>query len=225
MEISRGEPHGWVADAGDRKFILDRSVWKDYPSLMARHKEFDRDTALTAAINVFSEHGYEGTSTDELLAAMKISRQSMYDTFGGKRRLYLEALRRYNTASVSMLIADLRRETSPVKALEGALLAFASRPASEASRCCLGVSAVCEFGRTDTDVVQLTDSASRMLGAAVEAIVEDGKKAGDVSTDIDTSEAVHFFGATLSGMKVSARNGASEDTLRGIACMAIRSLR
>ncbi|MGO8484962.1 TetR family transcriptional regulator, partial [Rhizobium leguminosarum] len=49
---------------------------------MARHKEFDRDTALHAAIGVFSEHGYEVTSTEELLTAMKISRQSMYDTFG-----------------------------------------------------------------------------------------------------------------------------------------------
>jgi hypothetical protein len=124
-----------------------------------------------------------------------------------------------------VLIADPRRETSPVKALEGALLVFASRPAAEASRCCLGVSAVCEFGRTDTDVVQLTDSASRMLSAAVEAIIEDGKKAGDVSADIDTGEAVHFVGATLSGMKVSARNGASGHTLRGITRMAIRSLR
>ncbi len=67
---------------------------------MARHKEFDRDTALKAAIDVFSEHGYEGTSTDALLAAMKISRQSMYDTFGDKRSLYLEALKRYNIDSV-----------------------------------------------------------------------------------------------------------------------------
>jgi hypothetical protein len=80
MEISRGVPHGWVADAGDHKFILDRLVQKGYPSLMARHEEFDRDTALTTAIDVFSEHGYEGTSTDELLTAMKISRQSMWDT-------------------------------------------------------------------------------------------------------------------------------------------------
>ena len=67
---------------------------------MARHKEFDLDTALTAAIHVFSQHGYEGTSTDDLLMAMKISRQSMYDTFGDKRRLYLEALERYNANSV-----------------------------------------------------------------------------------------------------------------------------
>jgi AcrR family transcriptional regulator len=41
--------------------------------------------ALKAAIRVFSDHGYKGTSTDALLEAMGISRQSMYDTFGDKR--------------------------------------------------------------------------------------------------------------------------------------------
>ncbi|MDM9620212.1 TetR/AcrR family transcriptional regulator [Rhizobium sp. S96] len=192
---------------------------------MARHKEFDRDVALGAAINVFSEHGYEGTSTDQLLTAMKISRQSMYDTFGDKRRLYLEALQRYNADSTARLIDDLKHHTTPIDALEGALVAFASRPSSEASRCCLGVSAVCEFGRTDLEIATLTDTASRALSNALKTIVEDGRKSGAIASDIDPDEAVHFLGATLSGMKVSARNGASPETLRGIARMTIRSLR
>ena len=192
---------------------------------MARHKEFDRDLALGAAINVFSEHGYEGTSTDQLLTAMKISRQSMYDTFGDKRSLYLQALQRYNADSTARLIGDLKRHASPVEAIEGALVAFASRPASEASRCCLGVSAVCEFGRTDLEIATLTDTASRTLSTALKMIIEDGRKSGGIASDINPDEAVQFLGATLSGMKVSARNGASPETLRGIARMAIRSLR
>ena len=51
---------------------------------MARNKEFDRDDALDAAIGVFREHGFEGTSTDMLVRAMKIGRQSLYYTFGDK---------------------------------------------------------------------------------------------------------------------------------------------
>ncbi len=191
---------------------------------MARHKEFDRDTALKAAISVFTEHGYEGTSTDALLSAMKISRQSMYDTFGDKRSLYLAALDRYNTDSVSALVADLRRDATPLKALEDTLIAFASRPETEAGRGCLGVSAVCEFGRTDKEVSGLTDKASRLLSTAIQAILEEGKKRGEVADDVETIDAVQFLGATLSGMKVSARNGASPDTLRAIARLAIRSL-
>ena len=192
---------------------------------MARHKEFDRDTALKAAITVFAEHGYEGTSTDALLSAMKISRQSMYDTFGDKRSLYLAALDRYNTDSVSQLVADLRRDTTPLEALEETLIAFASRPETEAGRGCLGVSAVCEFGRTDSEISDLTDQASRRLSSAVKTILEEGKKRGEVADEVDTTDAVQFLGSTLSGMKVSARNGASPEALRGIARLAIRSLR
>ncbi|WP_064694485.1 TetR/AcrR family transcriptional regulator [Rhizobium aegyptiacum] len=192
---------------------------------MARHKEFDRDDALHAAIGVFSAHGYEGTSTDELLRAMKISRQSMYDTFGDKRGLYLEALERYNADSIGKIVADLRLPGQPIQALESALVAFASRPAAEAKRGCLGVSAICEFGRTDAEIGALTDSAARALHSALEILLEQARSAGELAHDIEISDAIYFLGAALSGMKISARNGASPETLRRIARLAVRSLR
>jgi AcrR family transcriptional regulator len=71
---------------------------------MARPREFDRDEAVRLAIDVFREKGFEGTSTDDLLCAMGIGRQSMYDTFGDKRGLYIEALRRYNAESVAEIM-------------------------------------------------------------------------------------------------------------------------
>ena len=191
---------------------------------MARHKEFERDEALAAAIRVFSDHGYEGTSTDDLLKAMKISRQSMYDTFGDKRSLYLEALRQYNANSLARIVADLKGDRSALGSIEAALVAFAARPESEASRCCLGVSAICEFGRADAAVATLTDEASRILSASLESVIKAGIASGDFAADLDVMAAVHFLGATLSGMKVSARNGASPETLTAIAHMALKSL-
>ena len=55
---------------------------------MARPKEFDPRTALSAAVQVFWRNGYEKTSLDDLMAAMQVGRQSLYDTFGDKRELY-----------------------------------------------------------------------------------------------------------------------------------------
>jgi TetR/AcrR family transcriptional regulator, transcriptional repressor for nem operon len=40
---------------------------------MARHKDFDLEAATTAAIKVFARHGFEGTSTNDLLDAMGIA--------------------------------------------------------------------------------------------------------------------------------------------------------
>ena len=62
---------------------------------MARPKEFDPQLALGKAMNVFWSAGYEGASLDRLLKEMGISKQSLYDTFGDKRSLYLQALAYY----------------------------------------------------------------------------------------------------------------------------------
>ena len=43
-------------------------------------------------MNVFWHFGYEHTSLDVLMREMGIARQSLYDTFGDKRTLYLQAL-------------------------------------------------------------------------------------------------------------------------------------
>ena len=124
----------------------------------------------------------------------------MYDTFGDKRGLYLEALKRYNVESIDKIIADLRRENRPIEALEGALVAFASRPAAEARRGCLGVSAICEFGRTDAEIAALTDSAGHALHAAIESLLAEARRTGDLATEIDIADAIPFLGAALSGM-------------------------
>ncbi len=204
--------------------ILDRLVWNYYLSIMARPKEFDRDTVLSAAIGVFAEHGYEGTSTDALLRGMGISRQSLYDTFGDKRSLYLEALQTYNSGSVAALIDSLAQGASPLKSIETAILAYALEPAIGKPSTCLGVSAVCEFGRSDTAVNQITDISSRSMILAFERRLTAARDAGEINLDIDIPTAAQFLGATLSGLKVSARGGTSSEALTRIARMALRSL-
>jgi AcrR family transcriptional regulator len=61
---------------------------------MARSKEFNQERALYHAISIFSQKGFASTSTDDLMLAMDVGRQSMYDTFGDKRALFLKALSR-----------------------------------------------------------------------------------------------------------------------------------
>jgi AcrR family transcriptional regulator len=62
---------------------------------MARQKEFDQEKALRKAVRLFSQQGFAATSTDELMRVMNVGRQSMYDTFGDKRALFLRALEMY----------------------------------------------------------------------------------------------------------------------------------
>jgi AcrR family transcriptional regulator len=191
---------------------------------MARPKEFERGTALQRAIGVFSEHGYEGTSTEALLDAMGINRQSMYDTFGDKHRLYLEALRRYVADSVSDQLRALRASTSAIRGLEAHLNDVVNRASADPSPSCLGLSAICEFGRSDPEVTRASETAARTFRSALERRIAEAKTAGDVSKDVDVTEAAHFITAAIAGIKMAARAGASLGTLRAIARMTLRSL-
>jgi TetR/AcrR family transcriptional repressor of nem operon len=208
-----------MIDKGSGQFS---QIW--YLCRMARPKEFERDTALDGAIAIFCDHGYAGTSTDVLLGNMGISRQSLYDTFGDKRRLYLEALQRYVEANVAGHIAALQAPSSPLKGVEAVLLVMASKAAIAGAPGCMGIGATCEFGQSDAEVSTLIGSSGKRLLSALERRLAEAKANGDLGKDVDPRGAAQFVNATMIGIKVAARGGATVDTLRNIARMALRSL-
>lgn len=107
-----------------------------------------------------------------------------------------------------------------------AVEAFLTRAVDQAraavSPTCLGVGAVCEFGRTNAEVVALTGSAGRLLSAALKRRL---CEASPKTSGSDIDEAADFLMATLTGIKVAARAGMPRDKLMGIARRALRSLR
>ena len=77
-------------------------------------KQFDRDEVLERATQLFWERGYEATGMTHLLEHVGIGRQSLYDTFGGKRALFLECLSHYFRGRMGPVMAQLRGPGSPL---------------------------------------------------------------------------------------------------------------
>jgi AcrR family transcriptional regulator len=134
-----------------------------YDLAMARPKEFEREAALKGAIGVFSDHGYDGVSTETLLQAMGISRQSMYDTFGDKWRLYLESLQRYTAESIGDQLRVLGAPSSAIKGLEAHLGHAVAQAIADPVPRCLGISSICEFGRSNPEVTMVNDTSARTI--------------------------------------------------------------
>src|SRR6185312_1520346 len=62
---------------------------------MGRHREYDVQKVLDAALNVFWRKGYEGASYADLVAAAGVERPALYAAFGNKEALFRKALDRY----------------------------------------------------------------------------------------------------------------------------------
>jgi TetR/AcrR family transcriptional repressor of nem operon len=192
---------------------------------MARPKEFDEEKALRKAIQLFSQQGFAASSTDELMRVMDVGRQSMYDTFGDKRALFLKALEMYVRQSVHAVTVELERPGSALSAVQNALVAFAERKDLSSAEGCMGLNAISEFGQRDADVTRITRNAARVLRQTLMHVLTRAKNQGEISSDADLEGMADFFESTLAGIRMAAKAGKSRQALRNIAVFASRAYR
>jgi AcrR family transcriptional regulator len=190
---------------------------------MARPKEFDQDKALHKAIRLFSQQGFAATSTDELMRVMEIGRQSMYDTFGDKRALFLRALELYVTESVQSIGVELDRNGSALAAVRNALVSFAERKDLSSSEGCMGLNAIGEFGQRDADVTRITRNAARIQRQNLMKVFARAKIQGEIDANADLEGMADFFESTLAGIRIAAKAGKSRQALRKVAAFAGRA--
>jgi AcrR family transcriptional regulator len=190
---------------------------------MARPKEFDQEKALRKAIRLFSQQGFAASSTDELTRVMNVGRQSMYDTFGDKRALFLKALKIYVTESIHSISAQLERPGSALSAVQNALVTFADRKDLSSAEGCMGLNAISEFGQRDGDVTRISRNAALVLRQTLMRVLSRAKNQGELNSDADLDGMADFFESTLAGIRMSAKAGKSRQALRNIAVFAARA--
>jgi len=176
-------------------------------------------------MSVFWRQGYAATSTDDLLQAMKVGRQSMYDTFGDKRRLFLEALTKYQRDSIAANISRLRSTSSPLAGIEAMVAGLI--PAEKAFRenGCMGINSISEFGNSDSELNALRAESSRLQHRALIDRFREAQAAGEIGKTADVEQAARFVETTMAGLQISAKAGAGPKDLRDTAAFAITLLK
>ena len=86
---------------------------------LGRPAAFDKDAALEAAMRLFWERGYEGTSMADLSQAMGVHPSSIYAAFGDKQALFALAAKRYADVPARYAVKALEQPT-----LRGVILAL-----------------------------------------------------------------------------------------------------
>ena len=177
---------------------------------------------MERAISVFWEYGYEATSIAMLTKALGIGAPSLYNAFGDKRELFLEALDRYLATYAAFATAALEQEPRGYDALARLLREAAAsytRPDQPAG--CLLISAATNCSPQSAQVSEHVRSLRIAGRAALEAKLTTAKDGGELPDDCDVQALASFYAATLQGMSAQARDGATQADLLGIATTAL----
>jgi AcrR family transcriptional regulator len=191
---------------------------------MGRPRRFCEETALDAAMRVFWEKSYEGTSITDLTEAMGINRPSLYAAFGDKQQLFFKAMGRYVEGPAAYLGAALAEPTARgvIEALLRGSLKMLSDPRNP--RGCMSIQSALACG-TDSESVKNALLEWRKQGeAAVRKRMKRAQAEGDLPKDVNTDDLTRYVAMLLNGLGVQAANGASKAEMTRVVEMALRTL-
>ncbi|MDR3466810.1 MAG: TetR/AcrR family transcriptional regulator [Xanthobacteraceae bacterium] len=186
---------------------------------------FDRSRALMAAMTLFWERGYEGTSFDDLIAAMGISASSFYNSFGSKEALYCEATKSYLDWSGHWFFAILNDPSIDTRTAFARLFESTAEEFTRGDHppgCMISLAGThCPPGMKHIREMMVEHRAFSE-GAMAERIRK-GIEAGDVPEDTDCDMLAAYYSAVARGLAVQARDGASREKLSEIGRLAMRA--
>ncbi|QNK01415.1 TetR/AcrR family transcriptional regulator [Dyella telluris] len=192
---------------------------------MARPREFDRDAALEQARQVFWAKGYASTSTDDLVKAMDIGRQSLYNAFGDKWQLYVEALTDYQQRSTSGHVHRLQAPASAIKGIQQMLEGLVAEDDAERALGCMGVVSASEFGANEPVLSALRNKSATYLRGKLLKRVREGQVAGEIDSALDAGDVANHLLMSMTGIQLAARSGAGVAELRRLARFTVDRLK
>ena len=193
-------------------------------SRIGRPREFDEEAALDAAMCVFWEKGYEGTSLDDLTEAMQINRSSLYSTFVDKENLFRRVIERYQAGPLSFIHQALHQPTA--RAVVEKLLRSTVRFLNDGShpRGCLSLQGGMACGSGNEQVTQtLLDWRNQGL-FFIQKRLQRAKAEGDLAKDVDPKDLARLVVILLNGLSVQAVNGATTAEMNRTVELALKSL-
>lgn len=188
---------------------------------MGRHREFDIDQALDAAMGVFWCKGYEGASYADLTKATGVERPALYAAFGNKEALFRRALERYSERYATHFPEALKQPTA--REVAAGILAGAvelNTRYSDRSGCFAINGALAASDDAEPARQALIEARATAEGLLRERL-ERAKTEGDLPPSADPAVLAAYIMAVTHGMAVQAKAGFTREKLTAIAEQAL----
>ena len=192
---------------------------------MARPREFDEVTALEAAMECFWHRGYEATSVRDLADKMGISAPSLYNAYGDKHALFVQALEHYLDHSARALIKRLENSLPPKQAVRRFIEEIIERSVNDCERRgCFLINSALEVAPHDRELGALIADRLAEIEAFFYRSIKMAQAQGAVPTNWVAKDLARLLLGVLLGIRVLARSKPERALLEGVARPALALL-
>ncbi|MES2828686.1 MAG: TetR/AcrR family transcriptional regulator [Bacteroidota bacterium] len=192
---------------------------------MGRTKDFDENEVLTKAIQLFWHKGYNGTSMQDLVDALGISRSSLYDTYTDKRTLFLKALESYQQSG-SLKIQKLIDQTDTARETITKLLELTSVEliGDKQHKGCFMVNAEVEVAPHDQGVSSVVCKNDLQMEEAFYNVIKKGQDSGEIKNAQDARALARYIFNAVKGMRVTAKSAQDRSAFDDIIKLTVSTL-
>lgn len=168
-------------------------------------KQFDVNEALESATSVFWKRGYQAASMSELMGAMGISKKSLYDTFGSKRELFIQALKYYSATQSADLRKELSKGESPLDNLLGLMRKWQTQAGKPNSSGCLLGTNIADFDTDDQEIAAYFREALGNIEKAFHDTLRKAIDAGELDSSTNARDLARLLVALSQGTALIGR--------------------
>jgi len=191
---------------------------------MSRPPSFDRTEKVEEAMHLFREQGYEATSVQDLVDHLGLNRSSLYNAFGGKHDLYLEALDYCRRTEREALGEHLREAPTAIAGIRRACEAVVEQVTSDPCGC-LTTNATVECATSDPSTQERACETLSAMQSLFQDTVERAQEQGDIDPSRDAEAIGHYLTNAYNGLYLTAKTCPSTDVLENIVTETLRGLR
>lgn len=194
---------------------------------MSRTKVFDETVVLEKAVEVFWKKGYNGTSAQDLVDALGISRSSLYDTFGDKFQLFKSALSHYRGKFAGSMIDMINSSDDFDQTINDIFDYVVTDSLQEKySKGCFMVNSTIELAPHNAEIAEIVNANMQDIEDALCHIIEKGQAVGHFSKHHSARSLARFVFNSISGLRVAAKTGAEKrvyDDIVNVTLSAVKA--
>jgi TetR/AcrR family transcriptional repressor of nem operon len=176
-------------------------------------------------MRIFWRKGYAATSVEDLIETLHLSRSSLYDTFGDKRTLFLEALKLYSQRVLGAMARTLDESPSPIAGIQKIFDDLIASTGNESGALgCFMVNSVAELVPYDPDVAQIAASYAASLQGLLTTVLKVARSQNLVTKKQTPEQFAAYLFNMIQGIRILIKSGATREQIQAICDITLKSL-